>query len=919
MSKTINVVVKDKIAATVDNTVYVCGNSDFVIVFDFDEEWEEHIHKTARFVWNGMHQDIVFSGNECEVPVMSNTHNFMVGVFAGDLATTTPAYVPATKSILCGTTPPAPPPPDVYEQMVALFQSGLDEGRVNANRAEEAASTVDQSFTMIHRERLRAEEAAVKAESAQSASETIAKDVEQAKSDAVEAKNAAKKAQGDAEYAKAGADEAVKAAIKSADEAKMHNVNASNFDDSARTSAIHAKNYANSAAASAEEAKTKAAIAQNAAETASNAAKEAVDEYMKDYHPGSGGPVLSVNGKAGAVVLNAADVGARPSTWTPTATEVGALPNTTKIPDKTSELTNDSGFITGYTETDPTVPAWAKAATKPSYTKAEVGLGSVDNVKQYSASNPPPYPVRSVNGKTGAVSLSASDVGAVGNDQLPNVINSALQQAKESGEFDGKDAEFFVVNLIADDSNADDIKYYADKTSLEIYEAWENGQPILCAFNFSGVRGTLSPMLVSNTLVQFVGVGKYFNSYVTTVIGAIIEGSAVTPIIDQLSTMDDVYQALNQALEQAIEKGIIPTKTSDLTNDSGFITGYTETDPTVPSWAKAATKPSYTKSEVGLGSVDNVRQYSANNPPPYPVSSVNGKTGAVNLVADDVGARPSTWTPTYSDVGAEKSGTSASAVSTHNTGTDAHNDIRLLIAALTNRLDALANSDDETLDQMAEVVAYIKANRDLIEQITTGKVSYTDIVNNLTTNVTDKPLSAAQGVALKALIDAITVPTKLSQLTNDKGYITGFTETDPTVPDWAKASTKPSYTKNEVGLGNVDNVKQYSASNPPPYPVASVNGKTGAVTLDASAVGARPSTWMPTASDVGARPSTWTPTAANVGAVPTSRKVNGKALSADITLSAADVGAVPSTNTLTVTGVDANGVTHTWTMYGVSV
>ena len=37
--------------------------------------------------------------------------------------------------------------------------------------------------------------------------------------------------------------------------------------------------------------------------------------------------------------------------------------------------------------------------------------------------------------------------------------------------------------------------------------------------------------------------------------------------------------------------------------------------------------------------------------------------------------------------------------------------------------------------------------------------------------------------------------------------------------------------KNDVGLGNVDNVKQYSASNPPPYPVTSVAGRTGAVTL----------------------------------------------------------------------------------------
>ena len=87
-------------------------------------------------------------------------------------------------------------------------------------------------------------------------------------------------------------------------------------------------------------------------------------------------------------------------------------------------------------------------------------------------------------------------------------------------------------------------------------------------------------------------------------------------------------------------------------------------------------------------------------------------------------------------------------------------------------------------------------------------------------------------------------------------------------------------------------------------PVTSVNGQTGDVTLDAAAVGARP--------------SSWTPTAANVGAVPASRKVNGKALSADITLSAADVSAVATSSALTVTGIDADGVSHSWTMYGVA-
>ncbi len=38
--------------------------------------------------------------------------------------------------------------------------------------------------------------------------------------------------------------------------------------------------------------------------------------------------------------------------------------------------------------------------------KADVGLGNVDNVKQYSAENEPPYPVTSVDGETGAVVLS---------------------------------------------------------------------------------------------------------------------------------------------------------------------------------------------------------------------------------------------------------------------------------------------------------------------------------------------------------------------------------------------------------------------------------------------------------------------------------------------------------------------------------
>ena len=87
-----------------------------------------------------------------------------------------------------------------------------------------------------------------------------------------------------------------------------------------------------------------------------------------------------------------------------------------------------------------------------------------------------------------------------------------------------------------------------------------------------------------------------------------------------------------------------------------------ETDPTVPAWAKKSTKPTYT--------------------------------------ADEVGADPS--------------GTAENKVSTHNSDSNAHNDIRNLIK---------------------------------------NKVNISNIADNLTTDDNSKVLSAAQGVTLKASID----------------------------------------------------------------------------------------------------------------------------------------------------------------------
>ena len=55
------------------------------------------------------------------MPVISNTNTIQVGVYAGELHTTTAASVMSRKSILCGDGTHAAPPEDVYNQLMAMM------------------------------------------------------------------------------------------------------------------------------------------------------------------------------------------------------------------------------------------------------------------------------------------------------------------------------------------------------------------------------------------------------------------------------------------------------------------------------------------------------------------------------------------------------------------------------------------------------------------------------------------------------------------------------------------------------------------------------------------------------------------------------------------------------------------------------
>ena len=120
-------------------------------------------------------------------------------------------------------------------------------------------------------------------------------------------------------------------------------------------------------------------------------------------------PVASVNGKTGAVTLGAGDV--------------GALPSSTKF---VSSVNGQSGAVTGLATTNEVNAKY----TKPSdgipksdlASSVQTSLGKADTALQKA-------PVTSVNGKTGAVQLAASDVGA-----LPTSTKYVVSVNGESGE-----------------------------------------------------------------------------------------------------------------------------------------------------------------------------------------------------------------------------------------------------------------------------------------------------------------------------------------------------------------------------------------------------------------------------------------------------------------------------------------------------
>ena len=144
---------------------------------------------------------------------------------------------------------------------------------------------------------------------------------------------------------------------------------------------------------------------------------------------------------------------------------------------------------------------------------------------------------------------------------------------------------------------------------------------------------------------------------------------------------------------------------------------------------------------------------------------------------------------------------------------------------------AMAESD---IDGLQTTVGTLQTN---VGNIQTALTSKQDTVVGGASTITKDNLTAS-----RALVSNSSGKVVVSNVTSTElGYLDGVTSNVQTqlnkklesVPVTSVNGKTGEVTlgKSDVGLGSVDNVRQYSASNPPPYPVTSVNGHTGAITV----------------------------------------------------------------------------------------
>lgn len=167
-------------------------------------------------------------------------------------------------------------------------------------------------------------------------------------------------------------------------------------------------------------------------------------------------------------------------------------------------------------------------------------LGNVANVRQYSADNPPPYPVTSVNSKTGAVRLTAGDVGA-------DSVGSAETAAERVAERVAEDLRSYYTK-----TEVNDLVSAIPKFSIEAVDSLPT----------SGMSSTTVYLVKDKTssgdlYTEYIYVGGAWEELgrQTVNLSGYVTSAKLTEILGYYVTKTSLSTAINTALAQAKESG----------------------------------------------------------------------------------------------------------------------------------------------------------------------------------------------------------------------------------------------------------------------------------------------------------------------------------------------------------------------------
>lgn len=152
---TIDIIIRNKTASAVNPPCIVCGNSDYNVKFDFDDEWQAHNSKIGVFAYNRCgewrSENVLFEGDTCPVPALHGVRSVWIGVTAGDVRTSTPADVPCGVGATDFSDTTEKPSADIWGQILAKLdelQTEIDEIKEGEvwEKVCEVTTTEDVSF-----------------------------------------------------------------------------------------------------------------------------------------------------------------------------------------------------------------------------------------------------------------------------------------------------------------------------------------------------------------------------------------------------------------------------------------------------------------------------------------------------------------------------------------------------------------------------------------------------------------------------------------------------------------------------------------------------------------------------------------------------------------------------------------------------